>query len=143
MVYERELAVNGAARHELGRLDGHVPGGLVGAGREEAAHRHQAGQTGRVFVGGVALRVQLAAQPAAHVSRAVEGAVPVGVYKHGGSGEPGVPQHQSFTQQLIDQLLQHQSFHLGGQFIWLLRSKALVETSELPQIIIVHYYCLT
>lgn len=85
MVDERELAVNGATRHELGGLDGHVSGGVVGAGREEAAHRHQAGRTGRVFVRGVALRVQLAAQPAAHVSGAVEGTVPVGIYRHSSS----------------------------------------------------------
>lgn len=94
MVYERELAVNGATRHELGGLDGHVSGGVVGAGQEEAAHRHQAGQTGRFPVRGVALRVQLAAQPAAHVPGAVEGTVPVGVYKHSRSwGKcPDVPQ---------------------------------------------------
>lgn len=61
LVYERELAVNGAARDKLGGLDVHVSGGLVGAVREEAAHHHQAGETGRFFVRGLGLRVQLAA----------------------------------------------------------------------------------
>ena len=61
LVYERELAVNGAARDKLGGLDVDVFGGLVGVQREEAAHHHQAGETGRFFVRGVGLRVQLAA----------------------------------------------------------------------------------
>lgn len=61
LVYERELAVNGAARDKLGGFDVDVSGGLVGAAREEAAHHHQAGETGRFFVRGVGLRVQLAA----------------------------------------------------------------------------------
>lgn len=82
LVYERELAVNGAARDKLGGLDVHVSGGLVGAVREEAAHHHQAGEAGRFFVRGVGLRVQLAAQPAAHVSSAVEGTVSGRVYGH-------------------------------------------------------------
>lgn len=82
LVYERELAVNGAACDKLGGLDVHVPGGLVGGVQEEAAHHHQAGEIGRFFVRGVGLRVQLIAQPAAYVSGAVEDTVSGRVYSH-------------------------------------------------------------
>lgn len=81
LVYEGELAVDRAARDELGRLDVDVFGRLVGRVGEEAAHRHQAGQVWG-FLLGVALRVQLAARPAPHVSSAVEGTVSVRLCDH-------------------------------------------------------------
>lgn len=85
LVYKRELAVNGAARHELGGLDVDVPLGLVGVVREGAAHHHQAGQA-RFFLGGGGggggVQLQLAAQPAAHGAGAVQGAVFVRLCGH-------------------------------------------------------------
>lgn len=79
LVYESELAIYRTAGDELNGLDVNVFGRLVGPVREEATHRHQAGQVGG-FLLRVSLWVQLAAQPTPHVSSAVEGAVSVGVY---------------------------------------------------------------
>lgn len=81
LVYKNELAVNGAAGHELSGLDVDVFGRLVGHVREEAAHRHQAGQVWG-FLLSVTIWVQLAARPTAHVSSAVEGTVSVCVCGH-------------------------------------------------------------
>lgn len=44
MVYKSELAVDRAAGDKLSGFDLDVFGRLVGHVREEAAHRHQAGQ---------------------------------------------------------------------------------------------------
>lgn len=81
VVDERELAVYGAAGDKLSGLHWNVSGRLVGALREEAAHRHQAGEA-RGFLVRVTVRLQLAAQPAPHVSSAVEGTVSVSVCGH-------------------------------------------------------------
>lgn len=78
MIYKSELAVDRTTGDKLCGLDVDLFGRMVGRVRVEAAHRHQAGQV-RGFLLGIAVRLQLAAWPAAHVSSAVECTVPVGV----------------------------------------------------------------
>ena len=78
LVYVGELPVDGTAHDELCGLDLDLSGGLVGAVRVHAAHGHQAREVG-AFLLRVALLVQLAGGPAAHVARAVDGAVAVSV----------------------------------------------------------------
>lgn len=74
LVDEGELAVDGAARDELGRLDCHTFGRLVGAVGQRPTHRHQAGQIRVLWSLGVAFLLQLLFCPGVHVAGAVEGA---------------------------------------------------------------------
>lgn len=75
LVHECELAVNGAARDELSRLDSDIVRRLVGAVGEWPTHHHQAGQVGTIWSLGVTFLLQLLSCPGVHVAGAVEGAV--------------------------------------------------------------------
>lgn len=86
LIYKSELAVDCTAGNKLCGSDFDVFGDLVGDVGVEAAHGHQATHAGGVLVDGVALRVQLAAGPAAHVSGAVQRAVSVTVCEHKTAG---------------------------------------------------------
>lgn len=81
LIYKSELAVDCTAGDELRGSDADVFGGLVGGVGVQAAHGHQATHAGGFLVDGVALWVQLAARPAAHVSGAVQRAVSVTVWR--------------------------------------------------------------
>lgn len=80
MIHKGEFAIHGVAGDKFGGLDLDLSVGLREGVGVHTAHCYQATEVGALFVHlGLPLRAQLARGPDAHVSRAVHGAVPLGL----------------------------------------------------------------